>query len=72
MIIASRRTAAPRSATQRSSSQLNAPLGSLEPLLRLRGAEGHHFRASMPRNAAQCGAPPRFAAHRGATQLNAF
>jgi hypothetical protein len=55
-----------RIAPQLNAPQRNAPLGSLEPLLRLRGAEGHHIRASMPRNAAQCGAPHRFAIPRPA------
>jgi hypothetical protein len=50
--------AVPRSASLRNATQLNAPLGSLEPLLRLWDAEGYQ---------AQLAAAQRHSPHRGAT-----
>jgi hypothetical protein len=72
------RTAPLLAAPPRVASQLNAPLGSLEPLLRLRGAERHQAHRGAPRriaphrNASLRSAPPRHATRRSATQLNAI
>ena len=53
-----------RFAPRRSAAQRNAPLGSLEPLGRLRDAEGYQRRIAAPRRyAAQRTAPPRIAVH---------
>lgn len=52
-----------RSAPLRIAPQRNAPLGSLEPLGRLRDAEGYQLRIAIPRCAAPCPT-----AHLNATQ----
>jgi hypothetical protein len=53
-----------RDAARRIAPQLNAPLGSLEPLLRLWDAEGHQAHHSAPHR----NSPQRHSPHRGATQ----
>jgi hypothetical protein len=47
MIVAPPRSSSPRFASRHFATQFNAPLGSLEPLLRLRGAEGHQAQRAL-------------------------
>jgi hypothetical protein len=67
MIAAAPRPAPFRDAARRIAPQLNAPLGSLEPLLRLWDAEGHQAQLASQRSAPQLAAAQRHSPHRGAT-----
>jgi hypothetical protein len=71
-------TASRRPASRRNAPQLNAPLGSLEPLLRLWDAEGHQAQRPLPLCAATCRSASRHSTSRRlallltASQLNAI